>query len=79
MQQEKNKLTYKSAFDIKLEKLANYHADENNEAAWTVKLESSGNTNSADDTNEEVISTVKLETSNRNDSNFEGSAVWSCC
>ena len=40
-----------------------------------MKLEKLAN----EDANEEFMSTVKFETSNKNDSNFEGSTVWSCC
>ena len=68
-------LTYKSAFDVKLEKLENSNADENDEVACTVKLESSAKEKSIEDLNEEVMSTSKFESSDKNDSNVEGSAI----
>ena len=68
-------MTCKSAFDTKLEKLANSNLDENDEVVCTVKLEISAKANSIEDLNEEVMSTAKFESSDKNDSNVEASAI----
>ena len=62
-------------FDVKLEKLANSNADENDEVACTVKLEISAKENSIEDLNEEVMSSANFESSYKNDGDVEGSTI----
>ena len=65
VQEEKNSLPCKSAFDAKLEKLANSNVRANGEVVPTVKLVSHGKTNHVEDPNEEFMSTAKLKSSDK--------------